>query len=94
MRAIDLGTGFDGWPTYIVGYDTREEAQAEADRLNREQYNTPYGAPMLDHGQADPDHHSARKIRGVRAFGVWVETNYYGGTFNAPKSHWLPYSGV
>lgn len=66
-------------------YKTREAAQAEVRQLEKESA----GTYMLNHGEYARPSYKARKVRGKELFGIWIETHYYQGTLNAPKSGFL-----
>ena len=63
-------------------FKTKEEAMQYVEEL----YSAVY---YLSHGEAGRPSYKVKKIRNKPYFGIWVEYNFYYGTFNAKKNGFL-----
>ena len=62
----------------MIKFNTKKEANDYVKELDNAVY-------YLRHGEAGRPSYKVRKVRNQPFYGIWVEYNFYIGTFNAPK---------
>ena len=66
----------------MIKFNTKKEANDYVKELDDAVY-------YVRHGEAGRPSYKVRKVRNQPFYGIWVEYNFYIGTFNAPKNGFL-----